>query len=313
MLKRKVILNPASGNGKTGRLWSQMKHQLRENIGDFDVFFTRAIRDATVHTYQSLTRDGYEHIIAIGGDGTLNEVINGFFMNDLPVRPGSVVSFIPSGTGSDIIRSLQIPEDYPTAITQLASRITASPRKIDIGKLSFIRLNNQPFTMYFVNIASCGVSGIVVRHINRASFLKRLGGRVAFFLAAAGALAQYNNVKVRMVIDNSIVREQNIRTVAIANGQYFGSGMNIAPYAQPDDGVFDVVIVGDVSRLESLWKLPQLYDGSHRNDPKVEIVRGKTITIEPINQKTLYLDVDGEAPGKAPATFEILPRILPVW
>lgn len=315
-MRHKIILNPASGNGRTGKTWHDTERLLTQHLGAFDaandVVFTRAVKDATLLTLDAL-RDGYDHVIAIGGDGTFSEVVNGFFVNDRPVNPDAAVSFIPSGTGSDIARTLGIPTDREQAVKHITSRLAQAPRLLDLGKLSFFRLDDTPFTMYFANIASCGMSGIVVRHINRASFLKKFGGKVAFFLASASALVAYRNKSVRISVDGVFIRELPIRAIAVANGQYFGAGMHVAPDAQPDDGLFDIVVMGNISRLQAAWKLSHLYTGTHLHDADVFSMQGKHVFIEPIGNEPVLLDVDGEGPGRLPATLRVLPNMLRMW
>ena len=312
--KRKVIVNPASGNGRTGKTWHETERYLRKTLGDADVSFTRAVKDATMLTTQALREGGYDHIIAVGGDGTLNEVVNGFFVNDRAVMPRTALSYIPSGTGSDIAKTLGIPAQKEKAIQRIASLLTDNGRQmLDVGKITHKRLDNSDFTGYFLNVASFGMSGNVVRHINRASFLKRFGGKVAFYLASMIALGQYSNKSIQLRIENEgrIVLDEIIdtRLIAVANGRFFGGGMIIAPNAAPNDGVFDVVIVNGLNSIETAIKFQKIYTGSHLSDAAVRVVRGTRITATA--DETVWIDADGEFPGKLPLTIEILPALLP--
>jgi YegS/Rv2252/BmrU family lipid kinase len=334
-MKRLVIVNPASGNGRTGRTWPTTERLLREHLYTFDAAFTQAAEDATLLTHRAISHDGYDHIIAIGGDGTLSEVVNGFFVGDRAVNEQAMVSFIPSGTGSDIARTLEIPTNKEQAIKRIA-RLCASEqhaevintsastaaatrvaqtRMVDVGKLTLTDKNDQPFQMYFVNVMSCGMSGGIVRRINRARLLKKFGGKIAFYLLSLAGILEYTNTPVRMSItapdDNTMTRETSIRAIAVANGRYFGAGMMIAPAARPDDGTFDVVTLGNLSSWTVLRKLGWLYDGRHLQLTDVFWERGTRITLAPVRpEDRVLLDVDGEGIGRLPATIEVMPHAL---
>lgn len=313
-LKRKVIVNPASGNGRTGSAWQETERYLRKTLGDVDISFTRAVKDATILTTQALREGSYEHIIAVGGDGTLSEVVNGFFVNDYPVNPRAALSYIPSGTGSDIAKTLGIPANKEQAIMRIAGLVTDNSRQmLDVGKLTYKRLDNTDFTGYFLNVTSFGMSGNVVRHINRASFLKRFGGKIAFYISSMLSLGQYTNKSVHLRVEQEgrIVLDENIdtRLIAIANGRFFGGGMIIAPNAAPNDGVFDVVIIEHLNAIETAIKFQKIYTGSHLDDAAVRVVRGTYISAT--SDETVWIDADGEFPGKLPLTIDILPTILP--
>jgi diacylglycerol kinase (ATP) len=334
-MKCTVVVNPASGNGRTGKHWQGTERLLRQNIepllaalgGSINIVFTQAVEDATLLTHNALANEHCEHIIAVGGDGTFSEVVNGFFVNDRAVNPNAVVSFIPSGTGSDIARTLGTPTHKPDAIQRIADavRLQKPARTIDVGKLILTDKHGAPFTMYFANVASCGMSGVVDKHINRARFLKKLGGKAAFYAASMSAMLSYTNQPVRVRVagakanveagsDDSVFEtEITMRSVVVANGQYFGGGMWIAPNAALDDGVFDIIIIGDMSRTQAVMSFQTLYSGTHLANPCVQALRGTSVTIEPLNPSSrVLLDVDGEAPGVLPATFSVLPKALRV-
>ncbi len=313
-LRRKVIVNPASGNGRTGRTWQETEHFLRKTLGDADISFTRAVKDATILTSQALRDGNYDHIIAVGGDGTLNEAINGFFVNDRLINPQASLSYIPSGTGSDVAKTLGIPANKQQAIMRIAALLTDNSRQVlDVGNITHKLLDDSTFTGYFFNVASFGMSGNVVRHINRASFLKRFGGTAAFYVASMLSLGQYRNTPIHLRIEqhDTLVLEERINTrlIAVANGRFFGGGMIIAPHASPNDGAFDVVIIKDLNALETAIKFQKIYTGAHLSEESVRVVRGTRITAQ--TEETVWIDADGEFPGKLPLTIELLPTILP--
>ena len=313
-LRRKVIVNPVSGNKRTGQTWHETERFLRKTLGDIDVSFTRGVKDATILTNQALRDGTYDHIIAVGGDGTLSEVVNGFMVNDHMVNPRAALSYIPSGTGSDIAKTLGIPPDKEQAIMRIAGLLTDnSHQMLDIGKITHKRLDDSDFTGYFLNIASFGMSGNVVRHINRASFLKRFGGKVAFYVASMMALGQYTNKNIRICVQHEgrTVLDENINTrlIAVANGRFFGGGMIIAPNASPNDGIFDLIIVENLNALQTAMKLPKIYSGAHLAEKAVRVVRGTQITAQ--TDENIWIDADGEFPGKLPLAIEVVPQVLP--
>ena len=311
----RVIVNPASGSGRTGTTWSQHEPYLRTMLGDagIDVVFTRAVRDASIMAHQAL-KDGYDHIIAVGGDGTFSEIVNGFFINDRPVNPQAAVSFIPSGTGSDIARTLHLPADKNDAIKRIAKqKALNTPQMLDVGKVQYTRFDNTPFTGYFCNVLSFGMGGEVVQHVNQAGWLKRFGGKITFLTSSLLTLLTYTNKNVRLKIfhDDVQIADEivNTRIIAVANGKYFGGSMMIAPEASPNDGLFDIVTVENLSALGAARKMPLIYTGDHIGDASVRAFRGNRIIAE--STENVLIDADGEGPGKLPLEIEVLPHVLP--
>ncbi len=303
-----IIVNPRSQGGRLGKRWSE----LADTIGrafPFDEVMTQGPGDATTLTRDAL-RGGAERIVAMGGDGTINEVVNGFFdAAGKPIAPDASFALIPFGTGGDFRRTF----DLPTEIAEAAAVIAANHRrKIDVGRLSFIstsgETSGQRVHRMFANIASFGISGVVDRLVNKSG--KKLG-RLSFMAAAARATWSYTNQRVQLVFDGKDRVEATINTVAIANGRYFGGAMKIAPHAEPDDGLFDVVSLGDFGFGDVLKSGRRLYSGTHLQMAKVTTRRAKVVEAESIEPSAIVeLDIDGEAPGKLPARFEIVPASL---
>ncbi|HOT51847.1 MAG TPA: diacylglycerol kinase family protein, partial [Candidatus Hydrogenedentes bacterium] len=240
--------------------------------------------------------------------GTINEVINGFFENGLPINPDAVLAVLTSGTGRDFRRTYGMPEGVDEQIERMAA---SELRTIDLGKLTFINEQGAEETRYFGNIASFGLSGATDRAVNRLKFAKRFGGKFAFFVGMLKALLMYRNQPVRIQIDDVFDKVLRVSTAAVCNGQYFGGSMHIAPQAVPDDGLFDVVIIHDLSLPTLLRNVGTIYRGEHVANEHVTIVRGRRITALPVEGAgEVLLDVDGEAPGRLPATFEIVPAAI---
>ena len=303
-----IIVNPQSQGGALGRQWPHIRRVIRRHF-PFGDLHTKASGEATQLTREALL-DGAEQIVAIGGDGTINEVVNGFFSTSgASISSQATLGIIPFGTGGDFRRSLHIPADIDRAAQNIVS---GKQQTIDLGKVEYDTGNGETHSRWFANIASFGISGVVDRYVNRSS--KRLGGRISFLLATARASFTYQNQRVRLVFDNdpSSAVDITMNTVAIANGCYFGGGMHIAPKALLDDGLFDIVALGDLNWKDLVTSGIRVYHGTHLDLAKVTYRRAQTLRAEPIDRHPVELDVDGEAPGILPATFSLVPKALKV-
>ncbi len=299
-----VIVNPRSQGGKLGKRWVDISDTIGRAF-PFDEAITTAPGDATRLTAEAL-RGGAERIVAIGGDGTVNEVVNGFFDDaGAPIAPDATFGLIPFGTGGDFRRTFGLPHEIDQAVEIIAG---GARRKLDVGRLSFVATSGEPSHRMFANIASFGVSGVVDRMVNESG--KRLG-RLSFMFATARATWSYKNQRVQLVFDGTDRVEATINTVAVANGKFFGGGMKVAPDAEPDDGAFDVVALGDFSFSDVLASGRRLYKGTHLSMDKVSVRRARVVEAEPIDPAGIVeLDVDGETPGRLPAKFELIPGAL---
>ncbi len=302
-----LIVNPRSQNSALGKRWPRLSNIVRRSLGSFEVAFTSGPNDAT-HLTRSALKEGVELVVAIGGDGTINEVANGFYESGALVAPNAAMGILPFGTGGDFRKTLGIPKDIEKASEIL---VRFKTEKIDMGHLQYTsRENESQQERYFVNIASFGISGEVDEAVNKSS--KRLGGRVTFLLTSAKVALKYKGKRVRLTFDGAEDKaiETTISTVAVANGRFFGGGMKIAPDASLYDGAFDVVSIEDMSLSQSLSISRYLYKGSHLHLDHVSQRKAKVVLAEPLTKEEVLLDVDGEAPGKLPATFRILPQSL---
>jgi YegS/Rv2252/BmrU family lipid kinase len=302
-----VIVNPRSQGGKLGKRWADLADTLGRAF-PYDEAITTAPGDATRLTREAL-RAGAERIVAIGGDGTVNEVANGFFDDaGASVAPDAALGLIPFGTGGDFRRTLALPTDVAAA-AQIIARDCR--RRIDLGRLRYTSAAGAAHRI-FANITSFGVSGVVDRLVNESG--KKLG-RLSFALATARATWRYKNQRVQLTFDGDPASRTDltINTVAVANGQYFGGAMQVAPHAELDDGLFDVVALGDFHFGDLLRSGRRIYQGSHLSMAKVSHRRARVVEAEPIDPGAIVeLDVDGENLGRLPARFEILPGALSI-
>jgi len=243
------------------------------------------------HLAQSAGEAGDSLLVVVGGDGTLNEVVNG--------APAGEVAILPSGTGEDFAGTHGIPDDFDEAVRVA---LEGTVRTIDLGRVEFAGGGSR----VFANVGSAGMSGAVARRANAMS--KALGGRATFFYALTREFLAWHNTTVTVELADGTQRESPMHDVIVANGRYHGGGMKLAPDASQDDGLFDIVLIGDVNKLDFLTTAPKLYSGRYLSHPKVELLSSGSVTIEA--REPLPLEVDGEPIGTTPARFEIVPSAL---
>ena len=232
-------------------------------------------------------------LVVIGGDGTVNEVVNGVAGAD------AEIAVLPCGTGQDFGRTHGIPGRFDDAVRVALGTET---RTIDLGR---VECEGSP-SRYFANVGSAGMSGAVARRAN--AMTKALGGRATFFYALTREFLAWRNTRVVVEADGDVRREGPMHDVIVANGAYHGGGMKLAPGARQDDGAFDVVLIGDVTKPDFVTTAPKLYSGRYLSHPKVELLRAATVTIDAA--EPLPLEVDGEPIGTTPSRFEIVPAAL---
>lgn len=298
------IVNPQSRGGATGRAWPALTAALREEVGDFGTYFTKRPNEATDLTRHALER-GADVVVAVGGDGTTNEVVNGFFdeRGEL-VRPGAALAVLPRGTGSDFLKSFTVDRSVEATAARLAR---GTPRPFDVGRVQFEDLEGKPCTRHFANVASFGISGVIDGYVNQMR--KSIGGRLAFMLGSLEGLYRYHDRVCRFRIDEGPWQEGPITCLAVANGRYFGGGMMVAPEARTDDGLFDVTLWQGYGLGDFLLKGRRLYDGTHVALSGTRTYKARRVEAVCEGDEVL-LDVDGEVPGRLPATFEILPAAI---
>lgn len=304
-----VVVNPRSGGGRTRREWPAIERDLRAAFPLMTVVATKRRGDATALVRAAL-REGHHEIIAVGGDGTINEAVNGFFDANGSVAPDAVFGFVTSGTGGDFRKTFGIEAGPAAGVARLKG---ATIKSVDIGRLICLTRTGEPTTRYFINIGSFGLSGVIVDSVNRARIAKLFGGQFAFAFHSVAGMLFYRERTVRIRVDGDFDEIASISTVAVANGQYFGGGMRVAPNAKPDDGLFDVIIMGGTPKSRAMADMKLIYTGEHLNDPAVRALRGAKIVAVPVAEtrgRPVLIEVDGESAGRLPATFEILPRAL---
>jgi len=300
-----AVVNPHSAGGRTARRWPELAGLLERRLGPVTARFTDE-HAAGIALTRGLLREGFDLIVAVGGDGTINEVVNGFFDQDRLVRPEATLGILPLGTGGDFRRTLQIPSTPSEAIEVLADGV---PLLIDVGKASFRSNDGPPASRYFVNMVSFGMGGHVAAQSK--NFMGVFGGKAAFFWATAMTFLSYRGRRVSLTLDGSPTALPFIITnVAVGNGQFHGGGMWPCPAAVLNDGVFDVTVIDYAGALKLLSNISVLYSGRVYSHPKVHHFEARRVLAE--SNSTTEIEIDGEPLGRLPLEIGILPRQLRV-
>jgi len=297
------VVNPASGAGKAGREWSAVESWLPSSGLPYEVAKTTRPNEATEIAQRNVMQSR-PVVVAVGGDGTLNEVVNGFFRNGAPIPTTSKLAMVPLGTGGDFRRTLRIPTDARQAIDVLRS---GTVRRLDAGCVTYQTADGGTAVRHFINIADAGLGGEVVEIVGNGT--KRFGS-ATYTIAGLRALLGFKNKPMTVNIDGVTEELPKVQQVVVANCQFFGGGMQMAPSASPTDGVFDVVIVKNAGKIETMRGMNDIRSGKHLDqaNPKIELMYGKRISVS--SSEKVRIDLDGEAVGFLPALFEIQPGAI---
>ncbi len=242
-------------------------------------------------------RDGARRLVVVGGDGSVNEVVNG-----LDAADDVEVAVVPRGTGWDFVRTFGIPRDLDAAVDVA---LHGAVREIDLGRVTYRTWAGDEAHSTFANVASAGISGAIARRANESS--KALGGKASYYWSTLAVFVGWKTGEMRVVVDGES-RSGKMIDALVCNGRYVGGGMMMCPEAEPDDGAFDVLLIGDVTKRDLAFTLPKTYKGRHLPHPRLELLRGSTVTVDA--PEPLPIELDGEQPGTTPARFEIVPRAL---
>ena len=291
------LVNPASANGSTGRRWPEIaRHAAAAGLEGDTRFSERPghlselARDAAV--------GGADLLVVVGGDGSVHEVANGLVGLD----PHPDVAVVPRGTGWDFVRTFGIPRKVDDAIRVA---LEGDVRTIDLGRVSYHAWEGSEGTAVFANVASAGMSGAIAKRANETT--KALGGKLSYLWAIFAVFSGWQASEIELSVDGER-RSGRMFDVVVANGRYFGGGLEICPEAKPDDALLDVLTIGDVTKRDLVQTVPKIYRGTHLPHPKAELLRGSVVTVE--SDTPLPIELDGEQPGTTPVRFEVVPRAL---
>ncbi len=300
-----AIANPQAAGGRMGRLWPQLAERLRARLGDVTLRVTDSPGHAT-GIAREMIEGGLDTIIAVGGDGTINEVANGFLREDKPLRDDLQLGILPVGTGGDFRRTLGIPTDAGEAIEIIAG---GRPLAIDVGKATLASRDGSPVQRYFVNLTSFGIGGEVA--VGARNAFTVLGGRTGFLWATLKTVARFRGRQIEIELEGGGSPQRFfISNVAVGNGRYHGGGMHPCPQALLNDGVLDVTVIDYLTPLEVLRKIRALYSDNVYRLPQVHRLEARSLRAS-ADQPT-WVEVDGEAVGFLPLEVDVLPRRLNV-
>ena len=294
----KLIVNPVAGAGRTFKKWPHISDLLKSIGLRFEHDITEAPKHA-IELARAAVRKGYELVVCVGGDGTINEVVNGLY--DSGAIKDVTLGIISTGTGSDYVRTIGIPPYYVDACQRL---LNPTKLQVDIGVVEYAN-NGDQVKRLFVNFAGLGFDAEVVRATTQR--YKALGGLPAYLLGLLTTLLCYRNRDITLKLDDQ-VQEKRVCSVVASNGKYGGGSMLVAPDADPTDGLLDVLTIDDLSKPDLLWSLPRIYKGTHLTHPKVTMTRARKVEVE--SRQRIFLQADGELLGEAPARFSLLPSAL---
>ncbi|OGO77561.1 MAG: hypothetical protein A2Y23_15705 [Clostridiales bacterium GWB2_37_7] len=298
------VVNPVSAGKKTVKEWPFFEKQLKDKGYRFDWAFTEYPEHATLITREVL-KSGYDLVVSVGGDGTMNEVVNGFFENDSLINEAAKLAVFSRGTGCDFIKSFGIKKGFDDFITIFDRN---QIQELDVGKVSFVHASGQAVSKLFLNISDVGLGGETTRRVNKTK--KHLKGLLAFFIGAMLTIFKYRNKKICLEIDGEVVRHERMNSVIVANAKYFGGGMYISPNSEPYDGFLDIIVIGNFTTFELIRDFHLIYKGEHLTHPKVYHYKGKKVKIT--SEPVALLELDGEQPGTTPAEFEIMTQSIKV-
>ncbi|MFC1964110.1 diacylglycerol/lipid kinase family protein [Chloroflexota bacterium] len=294
----RVIVNLTAGAGRAAREWQHISHLLK-NIG---LSFEHDITESPGHAIElakSAAEKGYQLVVSVGGDGTINEIVNGLY--DSGGIKDITLGIISTGTGSDYVRSFGLDHRFQEACQRLVN-----PRKllVDIGVAEYAR-NGQKAKRLFVNCAGLGFDAEIVKATTQR--FKALGGKPAYLAGLLTTFLLYRNRAVTLSVDGK-TEERKVCTVLVSKGKYTGGSMLVAPQADPADGFFDVLIIEELSKADLLWSLPRIYRGTHLTHPRVTLKKAQEVQIQSIQQT--FFQADGELLGETPVRFQVLPAML---
>lgn len=301
-----VVVNPKASVGKSGKDWPQIRQILINDGIEFDDVLTEYPRHAIEIVRNAIVEKGYRKFIAVGGDGTNNEVINGIFTQDTVPTTEITMAAMPIGTGNDWRRTFDIPLEYDKVAKIIKAGHTYAH---DIGKLTYYDDGNTGIR-YFLNAAGTGLDEMVCHSTNRMKQQGK-GGTIRYLISLVKCMLTYKVTRIQLTIDDELVFDDYILNLSIGNGRFNGGGMMTMPKAIPNDGLFDVTVIKKVSIFKFAANVKNVYDGSFiKKIDEVKTFRGKRIHIVSIPPHSLKVETEGENLNNSPFEFEVLPKAI---
>ena len=301
-----VIVNPKASVGKCEKDWPQIKQLLVNEGIEFDSVLTEYPQHAIEIVRNAIVEKGYRKFIAVGGDGTNNEVINGIFTQDQVPSNEITMAALPIGTGNDWQRTFDIPLEYDKVIKIIKAGHTFAH---DIGKLTYYN-DGDSKTRFFLNAAGTGLDEMVCHSTNEMK-QKGKGGTVRYLISLVKCILTYKVTRVQLTVDDELVFDDNILSLSLGNCRFNGGGMMMMPHAVPNDGLFDITVIKKVSIFKFAANVKNLYDGSFiEKINEVQTFRGRKVRIVSIPPHSLKVETEGENLKNSPFDFEMLPKAI---
>jgi diacylglycerol kinase (ATP) len=301
-----IIVNPKAGNGAVERQWPAIERALQEQGFSYSVFFTRHKGHAT-EWVEKILRDGQRNLLAIGGDGTNNEVIHGIFQQKQAETSTVRYALLPVGTGNDWAKQYNIPKEVGARLERLRQENTVQQ---DIGRVDYVDMEGRPATRYFANVAGMAYDAYVAQCMERNG---KPSSHLAYLLAVGRYLFSYRLSKASIAWDGNAPVEDRFYTINVGICKYSGGGMQLVPHALPADGLLALTFARSMPKLEVLLQTYRFYNGTLLQHRRISGVQAKQVTVAPSQgQPPLLLEADGELLGHAPATFTILEKALTI-
>lgn len=303
-----VILNPASARGRTLATWSLIEKEVRSHFESLELMPTQKAGHATELAGRAAHTGGPVTVLAMGGDGTIHEVVNGLFEGGKAVNPDVTLGFLPTGSGNDLVRGLGLPNAAQKALAPLRSE---SRSHMDIGWMRYTGPTGRPEELYFANSVSFGLSGMANRMLRSSG--KVVGGKLSYLIGGLGSVLAYKPQPLRLSVEGREVFKGRATDVIVANGRYFGGGMLISPLSQVSDGELDLVVIAEQGKFTTLKNFGRVYNGSHLNLPTVSSQKAVEVRAEAPDEADFEIEADGEVvEGRMPFEIRVLPAALKV-
>jgi len=300
-----VIVNPNAGAKKGEKDWPKISSIL-DDAGFEYISILTTHRNHAIEISANYISQGYKKIIVVGGDGTLNEVVNGIFQQEKYPSTEIVLGMIMVGTGNDWGRTFGIPVKYKKAVKVIKNGKTFTQ---DAGMVTYH--TEEAHTRYFINMAGLGYDGLVADKTNKMKEKGR-GGTMAYLVNLLLGLFEYRQPTLEIDIDGKNVFSGKVFSMSVGVCKYNGGGMMQCPHAIPDDGIFDITLIKFIHKYKALVHIKKLYSGHFEQLPFIQLFTGKTIEIKRRQGMSMKLETDGESLGHAPYNFEIIPKCLNV-
>lgn len=298
------IVNPKSGGGRAEKLWPILEQHIQKMFGKCSVVFTQKPGDATRHA-RLASEKGQTRLVAVGGDGTVHELVNGIMQTGEKCRKRVVLGVISMGSGDDYVKSLSLPKDPLEALRTIQKNRL---KKVDVIQVDFTNHQHKKESRFCMNLADFGLGGRVMQKVNSSH--KIMGSKLTYLFHALSTFLTFSPFSVVLENEDRNYHFHQLMIGLIANGKYFGSGMCVAPEAKLDDGKMDLIMVEKMGVRDFFKMLPDLYRGEKINSDKIMRIQSGKFYVQSTSDKPVYIELDGEQPGVLPASFELIPKAL---